>query len=100
MHKITEKLAPINKKVFILNSDETIIRTGTLNIYTEKSSLQDSGELKEGDIYWTCHSESMRRCWYPIEIYPYWLTNEELIKLIIDREEANRFEILDIRNEI
>lgn len=95
-NKITEKLAPINKYVYIHNEKQTRIKYGKLCIYNKTFNL-DGCKLIEGDIFWsTIEMDENERCWNTIEIYPYWLSHNDLIELIAEKTEANRLEILDL----
>ena len=101
-HKITEKLAPINKGVFILDKNLKRIKYATLKIYDKNiAEISDNeGKLKKDDIYWVSSMKPLIYNWYPIKSFPYWLEEKELIKLIADKtEKINRFEILDLRKD-
>ena len=99
-HKITEKLAPLNEGMFISNKNKDTIRYAMLRVYAagvSKITVKDD-ILKEGDIYWIGSMKPDIDCWYCAKKYPYWLTHNELVKLIAEKkEETDRFEILDIR---
>ena len=101
-HKISEKLANINTIVFILNKEYTFIHKAILKIYDEKISDLVSHNFVEGDIYWNYMVTKTRSShWCTIKDFPYWLTQKELIQLttnktLIDKNETDRFEILDL----
>jgi len=101
-HKITEKLAPINKAVFIFSKNEDAIRYAMLRIYEPETSkiVVHNDCLKSGDVYWGGSMLPEMDLWFHPKKYPYWLTRGELVKLIAGKkEEINRFEILDLRKE-
>ncbi len=98
-NKITEKLAPINKYIFIFNKKQTSIKYGKLCIYDPKISRLANCKLAEGGgIFWLIKElgEGIKG-WNSIKTFPYWLTNKELVKLISKKEEKlDRFELLDL----
>ena len=96
-HNLSEKLPTINKSVFICNEDITVIYYCKLCIHDGERDLRDEEdiqkiEMQAGDIFWSDESG-----WCSANEFPYWLTNDELVELIKEKEEtANRFELLDI----
>ena len=105
--KISDKIPKINFHVFILNKDSSNISIGKLQIYDKRiCTLSDDATFNDGDIFWRVvnddHESTSRYSWSEIDNYPLWMYEIDLINLTIkqkekiEKEETDRFDILDI----
>ncbi len=114
-HKLSEKLAPINEKVFILSINHRRIKEAKLRVCENTDFLKgyahnENNPIISGDLYWliTCFRDDeddpiSSALTLPMH-YPYWIEMEKLIKettKTIKEEEPedpveNRAEILDL----
>jgi hypothetical protein len=113
-YKITEKLAPINKPVMVLDPKHNRIKEGFLRVCENTDFLKkytNNIGLKTGDIYWlvtelrndTDHNSEKNagtECIGDLEEFPYWMETKKLIEISTIAEigiaETNRLEILDL----
>ena len=114
-NKLSEKLAPINKKVFILHKDCSIIKEARLRVcdnmnFLESYEKKENNTIKSGDLYWLIPSfrdddkDPVSSALTVPEHYPYWLEEEALAKattetVVIEEPDEpveHRSEILDL----
>lgn len=108
-HKITEKLAPINKLVMILNDEKDEIYTACLRACGDPhifDTFSPKLDIKIGDIYWfysiTSHDDPSRgvAAVSTIKDFPYWIETKKLIQISTINEitttKTKRLEILDL----
>jgi len=107
-NNITEKLAPINEFVFVMNPKTKDIRIGKLVIYDGKLhelNFDNNDRLYVGDIHWVTLNESLndkslRFQWNTIKFYPLWISKKEMCNMVLEEKtcnnESDRFEILDL----
>ena len=104
----------INTYVYTLNKDLSEISYGKLTVCMNYM-FDDGGFFKnydtepnitEGDLFWKTYGNEpdmeWNICWESIEDRPYWITPEDLLKIIINKIEIkkepkiNRLDILDL----
>ena len=101
-NNISDKLPKINKAVYVFYKDNSRFYSAKLKIYDPKMPKIDigTGTLKEGDIYWLMfHDREWELRWNTIDLFPYWMEIDDLLKLVIPQEKQvlHKSEILDIR---
>ena len=94
-HTVSNKPPPLNKFVFVLNKNKKRLMRCKFQIHNKNNDhLENSNKLNNGDYFWRNGTGN----WALVEDFPYWLTHDELVRLITEKEEEtlNRFELLDI----
>lgn len=116
-NNLSRKIPKINTYIYLLDKELTEIAYGKLIVYLD--SMIETGEffdnfysdeeeidhnLTEGDLFWKLYGDKNaidnNVCWATVEEYPYWITPEDIIKLVTNDQQLDKEEEIDSRSDI
>jgi hypothetical protein len=116
-NKLSRRLPKINVYTYTMDKELTEIGYGKLVVFID--SMNESGgffadfyehdeeighEFTEGDLFWKIYGDENKIdnnvCWGTVEEYPYWITPEDIIKLVTNNQQLDKEEEIDSRSDI